>query len=146
MMQMQPNHAEENMSPKMQNPLATVPVNADKAARAKAIEEAAKKKKEQTPAAATPAAKPAATKPDKPAKPAKPAPDPNLLSVSDVAKACGLDAKRARAKLRAAGKTAVEGRWPKVTKGSKEHDELIALLSAEKEPEADVEEDEADEE
>lgn len=142
MMPMQPNKTEEsNMSPKV--PLATVPVNADKSARAKAIEEAAKRKKEQ-PAPPAPA-KPAAEKPAKKEKPSKPAPDPNLLSVSDVAKALGIDPKRARAKLRAAGQAAVEGRWPKVTRGSKEHDAMIILLSAEKD-EPDEEEEEADEE
>lgn len=66
---------------------------------------------------------------DENVKPKKKAKDPNELSVSDVASECGVDPKRARARLRAAGKTAIEGRWPTVKRGSKEHDELVGILN-----------------
>ena len=57
--------------------------------------------------------------------------DPNLLTVSDVAREIGVDPKHGRARLRAAGKSAAEGRWPKVTRDSDEHRELIKLMSTE---------------
>lgn len=74
---------------------------------------------------------------DEAVKPKKPAKDPNMLSVSDVARELGIDPKRARARLRASGGSAVEGRWPKVLRGSKEHDALVGALSATESREAD---------
>jgi len=58
-------------------------------------------------------------------------PDPNLLSVSDVAKELGMEPKAARAKLRRAKGKAQDGRWPKVTRDSQEHKDLVALLKTE---------------
>lgn len=58
----------------------------------------------------------------------KEAADPNLLTVSDVARELGIDPKAARAKLRRDGSRAPDGRWPKVTKGSKEYADLVARL------------------
>lgn len=63
-------------------------------------------------------------------KPKRVVKDPDQLTVGDVARELGLDPKRARARLRASGASAVEGRWPKVQRGSKEHDALVATLSA----------------
>lgn len=80
---------------------------------------------------------------DEAVKPKKPAADPNLLSVSDIARELGLDPKRARAKLRSKGEGAVEGRWPKVKRDSKDHKALVALLTPE--PKVDADEDEEDE-
>lgn len=62
------------------------------------------------------------------AKPAKPAKDPNLLTVSDVARELGIDPKQARAKLRKDGSRAPDGRWPKMKRDSTQHAELIAYL------------------
>lgn len=63
----------------------------------------------------------------------KPKDDPDQLSVADIAKSVGVDPKRARAKLRGLGDKApihaTEGRWPKVKRGSKKHQELVALLT-----------------
>lgn len=66
---------------------------------------------------------------DESVKPKKKEVDPNLLSVSDVARELGLDPKRARAKLRSAGQSSNEGRWSKVKRDSKEHKELVAMLT-----------------
>lgn len=54
--------------------------------------------------------------------------DPTMLTVSDVAREAGVDPKHARARLRAAGKAAVEGRWSKVKRDSDEHKELANLI------------------
>lgn len=70
--------------------------------------------------------------------------DASLLSIAQIAAELGLDPKRARAKLRAAGQSATEGRWPKVKRDGKEHKMLVALLTPE--PADDDEEDEEEEE
>lgn len=75
---------------------------------------------------------------DKAVAPKKPVKDPDMLTVGDVARELGVDPKRARARLRASGKSAVEGRWPKVRRGTPEHDALIAALSAKESREADA--------
>ena len=116
----------------LKQPLATVPNGADKKTREKAIAEAVAKKK----ANGGPADPPPKTGPPKkvkedpaPKKPeAKKEEDEDMMSVSDVARELGLDPKRARARLRAAGQAATEGRWPKVKRGSKKHQELITML------------------
>lgn len=64
--------------------------------------------------------------------------DPSMLTIGDVARALGLDPKAARRRLRATGQSAQDGRWPKVKRGSKEHDALIVALQPEDEPEADT--------
>lgn len=74
---------------------------------------------------------------DEAVRPKKAAKDPSMLTVGDVARELGLDPKRARARLRASGASAVEGRWPKVKRGSKEHDALVATLSASESRDAD---------
>lgn len=80
-------------------------------------------------------------------KPKKKEKDPNMLSVSDVARELGLDPKRARAKLRASGQAANEGRWPLVKRDSDEHEALIAILKPAEEVEGDETEiDDEDEE
>lgn len=61
-------------------------------------------------------------------KAAKPAKDPNFLSVSDIARELNIDPKRARARLRASGRAAAEGRWPLVTRGSEEHVALSTII------------------
>lgn len=58
------------------------------------------------------------------AKPAKKEVDKDMMTVGDVAREIGVDPKRARARLRALDKAAVEGRWPKVRRGSPEHEQL----------------------
>lgn len=58
----------------------------------------------------------------------KPAKDPNFLSVSDIARELNIDPKRARARLRASGRAAAEGRWPLVTRGSEEHVALSTII------------------
>lgn len=122
----------------------TLPPKADKATRAKAVEEAAAKLKAAKVDAPKPAAKP---KKEKAAKPDKPAKDPNALSVSDIARELGVDPKRARARLRAANLGAVEGRWPTVTRGTPMFVEWSAIINpSEDEPEADEESDEEEEE
>lgn len=60
--------------------------------------------------------------------PAKKEKDPNELTVSDVAKEVGIEPKVARQRLRKDGTRAVDGRWPTVTRGSKEHAALKAKL------------------
>lgn len=65
---------------------------------------------------------------DEAVKPKKKAKDPNMLSVSQVAQELGLDPKRARAKLRASGQAATEGRWALVKRDSAEHRALVAIL------------------
>lgn len=75
------------------------------------------------------------------AKPEKPPVDPNLLSVSDIARELEIEPKAARAKLRRVKGKASEGRWPKVKRDSKEYKEIVEILSAEPE----VEEEESDE-
>lgn len=72
--------------------------------------------------------------------------DPSMLSVSQIAQELGLDPKRARAKLRAAGQSATEGRWSLVKRDSKEHKQLVALLSAGKPKAAKVADDEEEDE
>lgn len=151
-----PQKAEMTMSPKA--PLASVPNNADKAARKAAIDEAVAKKKaaKPDPTPPPPAEKPKKAKADAPpkadAKPKAEEPkkeDDDMMSVSDVARELGLDPKRARAKLRAGGQAATEGRWPKVKRGSKKYQELVALLApepAEEEEEEEESEEEEDEE
>lgn len=52
----------------------------------------------------------------------------NELTVAEVAVDCGVDPKVARAKLRRAEYKAVDGRWPTMIKGSKEHKELVEFL------------------
>ena len=103
--------------------------DADRISKIKAAEKrvAAKKK---TPAKKK---KPTAKKTAKKKKPSgkKRGPQPKndgKLSVSDVAKAMDMDPKVARAKLRRYGQTAVDGRWPRFTPGSKEHKAMIDLL------------------
>lgn len=77
-------------------------------------------------------------------KPKRKEKDPDMLSVSDVAREVGIDPKRARAKLRGIGKSASEneGRYSLVKRGSKEHHALRDLLTpeAEEAPEDEVEE------
>jgi hypothetical protein len=110
-------------------------------ARKKQIEEVMTKKKKAQVDNPSPPADP---KPDGKAKPdgktkpetTTPAKKPekkedDMLSVSDVCRELGIDPKRGRAKLRAAGQAATEGRWPKVKRGSKKWQELIALLQPE---------------
>lgn len=65
--------------------------------------------------------------------------DPNLLSISDIARDLEIEPKAARAKLRRVKGKAEEGRWPKVKRDSKEHKELVALLTANKEEETEAE-------
>lgn len=74
---------------------------------------------------------------DQAVTPKKKAKDPDMLTVGDVARELGIDPKRARARLRASGQSAVEGRWPKVKRQSPEHDALIAALSATESRDAD---------
>lgn len=118
--------------------------------RKKQIEEVAAKKKAEAAATKKPVDPPTKkAKKDAPQKAAdaeldktvagKKPEDADMLSVSDVARELGLDPKRARAKLRALGQSATEGRWPKVKRGSKKHQELVDLLTPEEESE-DVEE------
>jgi hypothetical protein len=76
---------------------------------------------------------PSATKP-KAAK-EKAVVDANVLSVSDVAREQGVDPKAARAKLRKVRGKAEDGRWAKVQRDSKEHAELIAIITADKDEE-----------
>lgn len=65
----------------------------------------------------------------KPAK-AKVEKDPNTMSVSDVAREAKVDPKQARARLRKArGGNAKDGRWETVTRGSKEHAALLAIIA-----------------
>jgi hypothetical protein len=164
---------EKVMSPKA--PLATVSNPNDKAARKAAIDEAIAKKKakqaeEPAPADDPPAKKKVKDGANPPAKAKKPkaapeagadaeldqavskkkaekkADDPDMVSVSDIARELGLDPKRARAKLRAAGQAATEGRWPKVKRGSKKYQELVAMLSPEPADEEENEEEEDEEE
>ena len=137
------------MAPK-EKPLATVSNPNDKAARKAAIDEAvAKKKAAKADPPAEPAPKkkakadPPADQPTKKAKKEEPKEDDDMMSVSDVARELNIDPKRARARLRAAGQAATEGRWPKVKRGSKKYQELVALLSPEP---SDDDEEEADEE
>lgn len=68
------------------------------------------------------------------AKKKKPAKDPNLLSVSDIARELNIDPKRARARLRASGKAAADGRWPLVLRGSNEHANLAAIIKGDDAP------------
>lgn len=131
------------MSPKDQ-PLATVSNPKDKDARRKAIDEAAAKVKAAKKDAPTPAPEPAKKKEKAPEPEAKK--DDDMLSVSDVARELGLDPKRARAKLRAKGQAATEGRWPKVKRGSKKHQELVEFLTPDDEEKSEDEEDDADDE
>lgn len=137
----------------------TKPENNDQDRKKKIDEVVAKKK---AAAAASPPPKPAdAPKPKKTEKETPPAKvakkgadaeldanvkkgkkpdDPDMMSVSDVARSLGLDPKRARAKLRASGMAATEGRWEKVKRGSKKYQELVALLAPPDEPEEEEEE------
>jgi len=158
--------------------LATLPVNASRADRQRAIDEAVKRKKDAPAKGGVEekrenATKPGIVKPSKPErptkipkklnevkdddtdtvtegdirdrldeetdevvveKPKKPAKDPSMLTVGDVARELGIDPKRARARLRAAGQKANEGRWPKVKRGSKEYDALVVALSPDEGP------------
>lgn len=63
---------------------------------------------------------------------AKKAKDPNVLTVSDVARELNIEPKVARARLRRVGwngnNRATEGRWPTVAKDGPEHKALKALL------------------
>lgn len=61
--------------------------------------------------------------------------DPNLLSVSDVARNIGMDPKQARAKLRRDGSRAPDGRWPKVRIDSQEYQALVSFLQGEQDDE-----------
>jgi hypothetical protein len=79
-------------------------------------------------------------------KPEKAKKDPTMVSVSQVAQELGLDPKRARARLRAAGKAANEGRWPLVKIGSAEHAQLVALLTPAPKAEPDEDDEEGDDE
>jgi hypothetical protein len=86
------------------------------------------------------------TRDEKPAKKAKPAKEAKEdkkakkeiregeMSVSDVARECGIEPKVARARLRKDGTRAPDGRWPTVVKGSPEHARLVALFKAEAKP------------
>lgn len=116
-------------------PLATVPPNADKKAREKAIAEAAANKKKSTPPPATPPTKKSSPKIEKKE-------DDDMVSVSEIARGLGIDPKRARAKLRAGGASATDGRWPKVKRGSKRYQELVDLLTPADSDEAEDDEDE----
>lgn len=64
--------------------------------------------------------------------------DANVLTVGDVARDIGVDPKRARARLRALGEGAVEGRWPKVRRDSDEHRALIAKIKPDDDKPADA--------
>lgn len=70
------------------------------------------------------------------AKKEKPAKDPNLLSVSDIARELNIDPKRARARLRASGKAAADGRWPLVPRGSEDHTALERIIKGDDKPAA----------
>lgn len=50
------------------------------------------------------------------------------LTVVDVAHSLKLDPKIARAKLRRAGMSATEGRYPTMAKGSRAHTQILAIL------------------
>lgn len=67
-------------------------------------------------------------------KATKPAKDPNFLSVSDIARELGIDPKRARARLRASGKAAADGRWPLVARGSEEHVAMSGIIKGDDKP------------
>jgi len=122
----------------------TLPAKADKAQRAKAVEEAVQAKKLTSKVEAP---KPAKKEKDKPVKVEKPAKNPNVLSVSDVARELGVDPKRARARLRAAGLGAIEGRWQTVERGTPLFAEWSSIINpTDEEPEADEEEEGEDEE
>ncbi len=57
-------------------------------------------------------------------------PDDDILTVSDVAAEVGIEPKVARQRLRKDGARAIDGRWPTVTRDSKEHQALVAKLTA----------------
>ncbi len=61
--------------------------------------------------------------------PPKDVPTDDTLTVSVVAREVGIDPKAARAVLRAAGRTAKDGRWPTVERGSAEHVALKLILA-----------------
>lgn len=52
----------------------------------------------------------------------------NEITIAEVAEGIGMSPKIARAKLRRKGHHSNEGRWPTVTRDSKEHKDLVALL------------------
>lgn len=64
----------------------------------------------------------------------KPAKDPNMMSVSDIARELGIDPKRARARLRASGKAAADGRWPLVARDSSEHVAMSGIIKGDDKP------------
>lgn len=75
----------------------------------------------------------AAKKPEAPKRHSEPkiAVKVDEISVSDVARELKIDPKRARARLRTAGKESTEGRWAKFKRGSKAHQELVEFLRPE---------------
>lgn len=52
-----------------------------------------------------------------------------MLTIVQIAEQLNMDPKVARAKLRRKGKNANEGRWPAIKKDSKEHEEIVKLLT-----------------
>lgn len=95
-------------------------------------------KRDDTPTDSVEVKKKADKELDEAVKPKKKEKDPSMISVSQIATELGLDAKRARAKLRAAlerdelpdGLEVTEGRWPLVKRDSAQHKQLIAVLSS----------------
>lgn len=119
----------------------SIPAKADKATRAKAIEEAIQKSKAAKGDDAVAIIEKKLKK-----KAAPKAKDDGKMSVSDIARSCGVDPKRARARLRAAGLGAIEGRWPMIDKDSKLFKEYCAIIAPpEEEPAEDADDEEADE-
>lgn len=53
------------------------------------------------------------------------------LTVADVAREQGVDPKKARAALRAAGMKAKDGRWPTFARGSKMHQQVLGAITGE---------------
>ena len=72
------------------------------------------------------AKKPAAKKPTK-----TNVQPPDELTVSDVAREHGVDPKKARAALRAAGMKSKDGRWPTFKRDSKQHREVLGAIVGE---------------
>jgi hypothetical protein len=56
---------------------------------------------------------------------------PEELTVADVARELGVDPKKARAALRAAGMKATKGRWPAFRRGSVQHRKVLCAITGE---------------
>ena len=54
-----------------------------------------------------------------------------MLTVADVDREQGVDPKKARAALRAAGMKAKDGRWPTFKRGSKMHQQVLGSITGE---------------